>query len=117
MKYLLIKEKKTNKFVLYSPDTFGMETWGMTTQKSLEKKKKYWYIHHWSAGNEWVEDENYDERINVVLEATDIKPVVQYVIKDTHGNRAAVEAILIQANNIYNDYVAFSKWVNSNKNK
>jgi hypothetical protein len=45
MRYLLVKEKN-NKFNLYCPEIFGIETWGELSQKSLEKKRKYWYIHY-----------------------------------------------------------------------
>lgn len=110
MRYLLVKEKN-NKFNLYCPEIFGVETWGELSQKSLEKKRKYWYIHHWSAGNEWVEDENYDEKLNVVLETADIQKVVNYVSRETKGSQAAIGKILVQAHNIYCDYVAFENWV------
>lgn len=114
MKYLVVKEK-SGKFVLYCPDTFGIETWGMTTQLSLEKKKKYWYIHHWSAGNEWIEDENYDERLNVVLETTSLQEVLAYTIKETNNSRAAIESLLIQAQKIQNEYIAFANWAANRK--
>lgn len=114
MRYLLAKEK-SGKFVLYCPDIFGSETWGMTTQLSLEKKKKYWYIRHWTAGNEWVEDETYDERINVVLETSSLKEALNYVIKYTKGNQTVVGSLLVQAQNIYNEYTAFENWAKNRK--
>lgn len=114
MRYLLVKEK-SGKFVLYCPDIFGSETWGLTTQVSLEKKKKYWYIHHWIAGNEWVEDENYDVRINVVLETTDLQEVINYVIEATCSNQADINSILVQAQEIYDEYTAFENWAKNRK--
>ena len=45
--YLLVKEN--DRFTLYCPDIFGIETWGGTSQVSLEKKRKYWYVNHWTA--------------------------------------------------------------------
>jgi hypothetical protein len=116
MKYLLVREKN-NKFNLYCPDVYGSDTWGSTSQVSLEKKRKYWYIQHWTAGNDWIEDETYEERLNVVLESTDLKEIVSYVSRNTKGNRAAISSILVKAQDIYNDYVAFEHWAASrNKN-
>jgi hypothetical protein len=113
MKYLLVKE--VNKFKLYCPETLGLETWGSTSQTSLEKKRKYWYINHWTAGNEYIEDGTESFRLNVVLETSNLKEVLNYVIKATKNNRAAIESILVQAQNLYHDQVAFTSWVTSRK--
>jgi hypothetical protein len=52
-----------------------------------------------------------------VLESTDIKEIVSYVSCNTKGNRAAISSILVKAQDIYNEYVAFENWVASrNKN-
>jgi hypothetical protein len=114
MRYLLVKEK-SGKFVLYCPEIFGSETWGLSTQVSLEKKKKYWYIHLWTAGNEWVEDTNEKHRINVVLETSDLEEVIGYVSNATNGDQGAIGSILVQAQDIYHDYVAFENWANSKR--
>ena len=103
MKYLLAKEKG-NSFELYSPETFGMETWGMTSQTSLEKKNKYWYIHSWSAGNEWIEDINEEYKLNVVLETADLDEILRYVF--IH-NKAEINHILQEAKEIYTNYFDF----------
>lgn len=114
MRYLLVKE--ANKFKLYCPETFGLETWGSSSQTSLEKKRKYWYINHWTAGNEYIEDSTESSKLNVVLETSNLKEVLRYVISVTKNNRAAIESILVQAQNLYHDQVAFTSWAAS-KNK
>lgn len=114
MRYLVVKEK-SGRFVLYCPEIFGSETWGMSTQLSLEKKRKYWYIHHWTSGNDLVADENYNERINVVLETSDLRKIIGYVSKATNGNQRVIGSILLQAHGIYQDYVAFENWANSRR--
>ena len=57
-----------------------METWGETTQRSLEKKHKHWYTHYWKAGNEWTNDYVEEHRLNVVLATTQIEEVVNYLL-------------------------------------
>lgn len=113
MNYLVVQEK--TKFKLYCPETFGLETWGSTSQTSLEKKRKYWYISHWTAGNDYIEDSVETYRLNVVLETSNLREVLRYVIKATKNNRAAIESILVQAQNLYHDQVAFTSWAASRK--
>ena len=110
MKYLLVKEKG-NTFKLYSPETYGMDSWGdMFHQTSLKKKKKHWYIESWSAGNEWIEDDISTFKLNVVLETSDLDEILRYVINATNYNQASIEAILVEAQEIYNDYIDFTAW-------
>ena len=107
MRNLLVKEKNNN-FKLYSPDTYGMDSWGDTSQDSLVKKKKHWYIQHWSAGNDWIEDTTEEYKLNVILETSDLDEIIRYVI--THNNdRKLIEYILVEAQNIYTDYINFSR--------
>jgi hypothetical protein len=113
MNYLLVKEQ--NKFKLYCPEIFGVETWGSHRQTSLEKKRKYWYINYWTAGNDYTDDSEESCRLNVVLETSNLKEVLKYVSKETKNNRAAIESILVQAQNLYHDQVAFTSWAASRK--
>lgn len=111
--YLLAKEN--NKFKLYCPDIFGVDSWGSTNQTSLEKKRKYWYITYWSAGNEYTDDTEESIRLNVVLEATSLQQVLSYIIKETKNNQGIIESILVQAQEIQNERVAFENWAVSRK--
>ena len=108
--YLLAKEN--NKFKLYAPDLFGIESWGARSQISLEKKRKYWYITTWSAGDDYNDDIEESVRLNVVLEAVDLEQVVNYIMRVCP---AAIESILVQAQEIYHERVAFENWAASRK--
>lgn len=109
MKYLLVKEKN-NKFTLYCPETYGMNTWGESSQSSLEKKRKYWYITHWTAGNDYIDDVTESYKLNVVLETPYLQQVISYITANVTNNRSIIESILVQAQEIYHDYVAFERW-------
>lgn len=111
--YLLAKEN--NKFKLYCPDLFGIESWGERSQVSLEKKRKYWYITHWTSGNDYVDDMEESYRLNVVLEAVDLQSILNYIIRETNSNPAIIESILVQAQEIQNERVAFENWAASRK--
>ena len=111
--YLVVKEN--NKFKLYCPDLFGIESWGARSQVSLEKKRKYWYITTWSAGDDYNDDTEESVRLNVVLEATDLQQVLNYIIKETNSNQRIIESILVQAQEIQNERVAFENWAASRK--
>lgn len=110
MKYLLVKEKG-NDFKLYSPDTYGMETWGGLSQSSIIKKKKHWYVNHWAAGNDWIEDDEYEYKLNVVKETTDVDEIIQYLAK---YNEKELESIIREAQQIYKDYLNMQLWFLSN---
>jgi hypothetical protein len=106
--YLLVKEGQ--KFKLYCPEVFGLETAGSRSQTSLEKKRKYWYITNWTAGNDYVDDEIESYKLNVVLEATTLREALSYVSKETKNSQSAIESILVQAQEIQNERVAFENW-------
>lgn len=78
MTLLLIKCSKNNYEIL-SPSTYGMKTWGHRTQDSLIKKRKYWYIESWQAGQDYCDDQVEYIKLNVVLETTDIDEIMRYV--------------------------------------
>lgn len=107
MRYLLVKEKGNN-FKLYSPDTYGMETWGGLSQSSIVKKKKHWYINHWTAGNDWIDEINDSYKLNVILETSDLDEIIRYVVAN-NNDRELIEYILVEAQNIYNEYITFSR--------
>lgn len=109
--YLVAKED--DKFKLYCPDIFGLESWGTRRQVSLEKKRKYWYITTWSAGDDTNDNIEESIRLNVVLEATELEQVVNYIMKVCP---TAIESILIQAQELYHERVAFENWAADRRN-
>ena len=105
---LLLVRHKCNRFSLYCPDVYGMHTWGTNDQDGISHKRKYWYIEHWSAGNDWIDDTFYSYKLNVVLEANDIDTIINYV---KEHNSKELYNIIEEASNIFADYFAFLKWV------
>lgn len=102
MKYLLVKEKG-KKFSLYCPESYGLPSWGSSSfQTSIIKKRKFWYINTWIAGNEWVDDEEIESKLNVVLETSDLDEIVRYVMQH---NEKEIEYLLKEAREIYNEYL------------
>ena len=114
MNYLLVKEADT-KYKLYDPELFGSDTWGMSYQTSLEKKRKYWYITHWTAGNDYEDDRVESERLNVVLETPSLQQVLNYVVKETKNNQAVIGSILVQAQGLYHERVEFENWAKNRR--
>jgi hypothetical protein len=88
----------------------------MTSQTSLEKKRKYWYITHWTAGNDYVDDITESYKLNVVLEAEELQTVLNYIITETGNDPEVIESILVQAQEIYHERVAFENWAADRRN-
>lgn len=98
--------EKDRTMALVSPETYGLETWGMSQQKGIGKKNNgKWYFEWWSSGNEWIEDTNEKFEINVLLETRDIDEVLSYVVTNSPSE---VQAILSEAKKIYNEYIDFT---------
>jgi hypothetical protein len=108
MIYLLVKEKGKKQYSLYCPDTYGADSWGSTAQTSIIKKRKSWYINSWWAGNEWIEDEEDQIKLNVVLETSDFDEIFSYV---KEHNEKEIEHLIKEARDIYNDYLDLCEWV------
>lgn len=108
MIWLLVRHQR-NIYSLYSPSTYGMETWGMNSQRSLDKKQKHWYASSWTAGNEYVDD-LYDEcRLNVVVETTDISEIVRFMYQKK-CSKEQIKEILDKAQEEFKNYIDFEKW-------
>lgn len=111
MVYLLVKEKGKRKYSLYCPDTYGSHSWGSTSQYSLIKKRKLWYVQYWSASNEmlfWTEEES---KLNVVKETSDLDEIILYLAKN---NKNEIEHIIKDARKIYNEYLDLCEHFNKN---
>ena len=110
MKYLLVKGRG-NTFKIYSPDIFGLDTYvyGASSQESIIKKKKHWYMHFWSAGNDWIEETNESYKLNVVLETADIDEILTYII-NKKVDRRSIETLLTEARELYTKYIEFVRW-------
>lgn len=78
MTYLLTCYRK--HINLYSPDTYGHETWGSSEQDSIIRKRKNWYFNSWSAGyGEFYDDREIEVKMDVILETRDLFSIIAYV--------------------------------------
>ena len=107
MVYLLVKEKGKKQYSLYCPDTYRADSWGSTAQTSIIRKRKSWYINTWIAGNEWVEDYEEQDKLNVVLETSNFDEILNYV---KEHNEKEIEYLIKEARDIYNDYLDLCEW-------
>lgn len=105
MTYLLTRHYST--FYLYSPDTYGMETWGSNDQDGIEKRGKSWYITSWRAGNEWLDDYEEEFKLNVVVETSNLSEVIRYV--EEH-NPKEIKKIVDMAKEIIDNKLSFDSW-------
>lgn len=108
MTLLLVRNSKSS-YTLLSPNTYGVDTWGMNSQRDLIKKRKNWYTTFWCGGNDFVDDYLEKDKINVVLETSNIGEVVKYLHE--HKKDKCIENILNEFLEITKDYVAIEKWI------
>ena len=107
MTLLLVRNSKSS-YSLFSPDTYGTDTWGMNSQRDLVKKRKHWYTTYWCGGNDYIDDYSEEDKVNVVLETKDIDEIVKYLYnKKVKG----ITAILDEYAEIVKDYISIEKWI------
>lgn len=105
--YLLCKKSRNEVYVL-SPNTYGMDTWGSSEQDSLEKKRKYWYICSWWAGNDWYDDGKEEYKLNVLLETQSPSELLKLVkLKYPH----CLESVKEECAEIVRQYDMFERWI------
>lgn len=117
MTLLLIGNNKKHNYEVLSPDTFGLSTWGCTSQESLEKKRKYWYFTYYTAGNDCVDDIYEEYKANVLLETSDVDAIFKYI--DEHNRDKVTEKklkeLFIKAvddiEKIFKDWISIERYV------
>ena len=103
MIYLLVKEKNKKTYTLYCPDIYGVDSWGSSSsQTSLKKKRKAWYIETWRYCGDWLDDEIIETELNVVKETADLDEIINYLSK---YNAKEIKHIYKDARKIYNEYL------------
>jgi len=107
MTLLLVRNSKSS-YSLLSPNTYGTDTWGMSSQRSLIKKRKHWYTTCWFGGNDYIDDYYSEDRINVVLETKDIDEVLKYL---QNKKAKCIFTILDEYVEIINDYIVIEKYM------
>lgn len=78
---LLVVEYEKGNIEVLSPNNYGEDTWGMSTQEGLKKKDDGWYTEYWSDGGQWLEDTYEEDKLNVLLETTDVDEVLSFILK------------------------------------
>ena len=102
MVFLIIK--KDNNLEVVSPETYGINTWGMSTQESIEKRKDGWYSTYWSDGGQWLDDINEEYKLDVVLETRSWEEVIEYLIEN---NSKIDRKTVASMNKIIDDYLDY----------
>lgn len=105
---LLLLVKYNKKYTVYSPYTFGMETWGANYQRGIEKKRKNWYITHWIGGDEYHEDRYGEIKLNVVLETSSTSAVLKEIKKK---DIKQLDRIKLEIKEILNDWKILKLWL------
>ena len=96
---------------IYSPNTYGMETWGSTSQDFLDKKRKYWYIYSWTDGGEWFDDITYECKLDVLLETKRLFEVIKYVEQNYPH---CLQSVKDECEDIITKHNAFMHWTERN---
>lgn len=105
MLFLVVDHGEGNIEVL-SPENYGIDTWGMSTQESLKKKDNgCWYSTYWSDGGQWLEDTYEEDKLNVLLETTDISEVLAFILKQENLSTEKLKEIITQIKEIFNDSI------------
>ena len=105
---LLLERHKGNRFTLYCPEIYGLETWGSNTQLGMEKARKSWYTTYWSYRGEYCDDCFEKTRLNIVLETYNINEIIDFVLK--HNKKELMYIINAYAS-FSEQYVKFLKWI------
>lgn len=86
MIFLVVKNEDDSIEVM-SPDTYGMDTWGNSSQTSLEQRNDgTWYIHYWSDGGQWLDDIREEDKLNVIFESENTDDIYKFV-KEYYPNQ------------------------------
>ena len=104
--FLLVKNNN-NSITLYSPETHGMETWGMSTQIGIDDRNGKWFLTYWQGGGPWMDDIREENELNVILETENEKELIDYVIKNYPNE---LDHIITKLNEINKDWNNFCEW-------
>ena len=89
-----------------SPENYGMDTWGMSTQEGIKKKDDgCWYITYWSDGGQWLEDTYEEDKLNVLLETTDVSEVLTFILKRENLTIEKMKKLVEQIKEIFDDSI------------
>lgn len=104
---LLLTKDESGSLAVYSPETYGMETWGMSTQRSIDKKDDGWYTTYWSSGGEWLNDTYEEDKLDVIIETGNLDEVLSYVIEN---KPEYLSSIITELKEIVTEYLDYEYW-------
>lgn len=105
MIFLVVDHGEGNIEVL-SPENYGMDTWGMSTQEGIKKKDDgCWYTTYWSDGGQWLEDTYEEDKLNVLLETTDVSEVLTFILKQENLDMEKMKKLVEQIKEIFDDSI------------
>lgn len=110
MIFLVVKHSKGNIEVL-SPENYGMDTWGMSTQEGIDKKDDGWYTTYWSDGGHWLEDTYEENKLNVLLETTDVEEVLTFILQQENLTVEKMKELVKQIKKIFNDSIMWFEYL------
>lgn len=115
--YLLVRHRG-NRYSIYSPDTYGADTWGMNTQEDLIFKRKHWYTTYWRGGSFRLDIDDYEEetRLNVVLETHTPECVIDF-LKAHRARPETIKAITEGIAAIQKDWKKIDEWAKGGSQK
>lgn len=116
MRFLLTGNKK--HLSVLSPDTYGVETWGSSSQDSLKKMRKNWYFTNWTSGGIWGKDTYTKAKCPVLLETKDPDKIILYIHKHFRDKTKMndkkltemLESVLNDIEAIYQDWLSLERW-------
>lgn len=86
---------------------YGNETWGSLYQKSIVKKRKYWYFEFWTAGNQFFDDEVFYQKLDVVFESNKVQDLLDYVVEHYPNDFERIKVSVLEQLNEFNDFLKF----------
>ena len=105
MIFLVVDHGEGNIEVL-SPENYGMDTWGMSTQEGIKKKDDgCWYTTYWLDGGRWLEDTYEEDKLNVLLETTDVSEVLTFILQQEDLTIEKMKKLVEQIKEIFNDSI------------
>ena len=105
MIFLVVDHGEGNIEVL-SPENYEMDTWGMSTQEGIKKKDDgCWYTTYWSDGGQWLEDTYEEDKLNVLLETTDVSEVLTFILQQEDLTIEKMKKLVEQIKEIFNDSI------------
>jgi hypothetical protein len=100
---LLVVEHEQGNIEVLSPENYGMKTWGMSTQIGIEQKEDGWYTTYWASGGEWLEDIYDENKLNVLLETTDVDEVLTFILQQENLTVEKMKELVEQIKKIFDD--------------